>query len=38
MNKLTYEEPTVEIVIFEAADVIYTSGGDAELPPYTEGE
>ena len=38
MNKLTYEEPTVEIVIFEAADVIYTSGGGdpTELPPLDE--
>ena len=37
MNKLTYEEPTMEIVTFEAADVITTSP-DTELPPFSEDD
>ena len=35
MNKLTYEEPTVEIITFEAADVI-TISNDIETPTYDE--
>ena len=37
MNKLTYEEPTMEIVTFEAADVITTSP-DTELPLFSEDD
>ena len=36
MEKQTYEEPTLEIVIFETDDVIRTSDplDDTELPRY----
>lgn len=34
MEKQTYEEPTLEVVIFETADVITISDPDTELPRY----
>ena len=30
MKKETYETPVMEIVVFESADIIVTSGGDDE--------
>lgn len=36
MEKMTYTEPSLEIMPFEITDVILTSGGDTELEEIEE--